>query len=85
MEVRVKSEEVGTMINKKAEKIIKRLQEGNRTYSIQLLGDRKNKEYGFSILMNLGGFFGEENEIYRGININAIDLLKEAEIKFKMI
>lgn len=74
------------MVNiEKAEKIIKRLDERNRLFSIQLLGNKKNKEYGFGILLKSGGFSGEANEIYHGINISVIELLREAEIEFKIL
>ena len=73
------------MKNKKAEAVIKRLQDGNKLYSIQILGDRANKDYAFGILLNVGEFVAEKNEVFHGLSINTIELLKEAEIKFKVI
>ncbi len=39
------------MKNEKAEEVIKRLQEENRTYRTQITGDEENKSNGFYILM----------------------------------
>ncbi len=74
------------MKNKKAEKVIKRLQEENKTYHIQILGDEKNKEYAFSILMNFGeGFNAFKKDNYSPISKKVIALLDEAEIKYKVL
>ncbi len=74
------------MKNKKAEAVIKRLQEANETFAIKILGDEQNKIDGFSIFINCNDDFGSsEKGVYWGITKKTIELLKEAEIKFKIL
>lgn len=74
------------MKNKKAEEVIKKLEEETRHFVIKVLGDKENKVYAFAILMHSEqGFGGTEKEIYSGISKETIDLLNEAEIKFKIL
>ncbi len=71
----------------KAEEVIERLEEENRTYSIKVLGDEKNKDNAFGIIANIKDriIFAEEKEVYRGIGKKTFLLLKEAEIEFGVI
>lgn len=73
------------MKNKKAEAIIKRLQEANKTFRIKVLGDEKNKVYAFSILSECQQFSSFHKNEYCWIKKGTIKLLKEAEIKFKIL
>ena len=72
----------------KADKVIRKIQEKNRTYQIQLTGKEENEVNGFYILMisqSLGCFKGDKDEsIYYGIKRETLDLLKEAGIKYKI-
>ena len=69
----------------KADEVIKRLQEENRTYRIQISGTEKNKVNGFSVLMNSQAFGSLEKEIYCGITKKTMALLDEAEIKYEIL
>ena len=40
------------MVHKKAEEIIKRLQEENKTFVIQITGNEENKLSGFTLLLH---------------------------------
>lgn len=74
------------MKNTKAKEVIKRLEEENKWYTIQVLGNEENKNNAFAILLNSGqGFNSTDKEVYHGINKKTIALLKEAEIKFKVL
>lgn len=74
------------MKNKKAEEVIKRLQEETETFRIKILGDEKNKENAFAILLNCReGFSSINKNEYFPINKKVIELFKEAEIKFKVL
>ena len=73
------------MINKKAEAVIKRLEEANKTFVIEILGDEQNREYAFSILMESQNIISYVKEKSVGVTQNTIKLLKEAEIKFKIL
>ena len=74
------------MRNKKAEEVIKRLEKENETFSIRILGDKENKDNAFTILMNCKeGFNAFGKEDYAPINKKTIELLKKAEIKFKIL
>ncbi len=68
----------------KFKQVMKRLEDGNRTYSIKLLGSKKNKLNGFSILLHTRFTATKEDEYHR-ISQKFIDLLTEAEIKFKVL
>lgn len=68
----------------KFKQVMKRLEEEDRSYSIRLLGDKKNKLNGFSILMHTRISSDKEHD-YHGISKKFVDLLKEAEIKFKIL
>lgn len=68
----------------KAEEVIKRLDKENRTYSIKILGNKKNQENAFAILLSSTSFHGTAENVYHGIPQKTIDLLKEAEIDFKL-
>lgn len=69
----------------KAEKVIKRLEEKTKTFSVKLLGNEKNKENGFHIMALNQRVDYEEKDMFHGINQDTIDLLKEADIDFKII
>ena len=72
--------------NKKAEEVIRRLQEENEIFRIRIIGDRKNEENAFAIFLNCkDGFGSSEKSTYWGISKKTIELLKEAEIKFKIL
>lgn len=77
------------MKNKKAEEVIKRLtqiEEENRTCAIEICGDEQNKLDGFSIIMhNKEGFSSFGKNEYCGISKQTINLLDEAEIKYKIL
>ena len=73
------------MKNKKAEEVIKRLEEENKTYTIQIVGDKKNKSNGFYILMTTQAMSCGPNETFGPIKKSTLALLKEAEIKFKIL
>lgn len=77
------------MKNKKAEKVIERLQKNfekeNKVFTIQMLGDKVNKLNGFSILMYADSWSATEKEIYHGIKQSTLDLLNEAEIEYKLL
>ncbi len=74
------------MTNNKVEEVIARLIEENETFTIEVLGDEKNKNNGFGILIHCKDEFSSSaKEIYHGISKKTIELLKEAEIKFKII
>ena len=73
------------MKNKKAEAVIKRLQDANKTERIKILGDEQNREYAFSIFMQSQNVISYVKDEYIVITENTINLLKEAEIKFKII
>ncbi len=68
----------------KADEIIKRIQEKNKIYSIQVLGDEKNKSQGFYILMNTQSLTCTGKETFHYIKKSTLDLLDEAEIKYKI-
>ncbi len=65
----------------KADEVIKRLQEENRTYRIQIIGDEKNKDDGMAILMTQS-FSVIKDVGYIGIKKSTLALLDEAEIKY---
>ena len=69
----------------KADEVIKRLQEENRTYRIQITGDEENKDNAFGILMNTQAILAIKDEGYTGIKKSTLDLLDEAEIKYKIL
>ncbi len=73
------------MKNKKAEAVIKSLEEANETFTIKVLGDEQNKIYALSILMKSQDFRSFKKNEYVGIHLIIINLLKEAEIKFKIL
>lgn len=73
------------MVNKKAQTVIKRLEEENRTYTIKILGDEDNKAKGFYILMLTQQTTSIKENVFHGIKKKTLELLKEAEIKFKVI
>lgn len=74
------------MVNKKAKAVIKRLMEESRTYNIKVLGDEQNQVDAFSILMHgKDGFGSTKKKEYWGLTKTTIDLLNEAEIKFKVL
>ncbi len=68
----------------KYEQVIRRLEKENRVYSIKVLGDKKNKENAFGILLHTR-FTGTAEDEFHGIKKKYIDLLTEAEIKFKIL
>jgi len=73
------------MKNKKAEAVIKRIEEASKTFRIKVLGDKQNKVYAFTILTGIQVVrtFGKDG--YAGISHLTINFLKEAEIKFKIL
>ncbi len=73
------------MTNKKAEEIIERLKEKNKTVSIKFTGDEENKVYGFSLLMESQNRIDCIGKGYHGITKETIELLEEAEIKFEIL
>ena len=73
------------MKNKKAEEVIKRIQEVNQTFTIKVLGDAENKVNAFTITSECQQFSSFRKNEYRGIQKNTIKLLEEAEIKFKIL
>ena len=73
------------MKNKKAEAVIKRLQEVNQTFTIKVLGDAENKVNAFTITSECQPFSSFRKNEYCGIQKNTIKLLEEAEIKFKIL
>jgi len=74
------------MKNKKAEKVIERLREENETFRVRILGDKQNEENAFAIFLHCkDGFGSTEKGTYWGISKKTIELLKEAEIKFKIL
>lgn len=74
------------MKNKQAEKVINKLRKNTETFSIEILGDKENQEYAFEILVLIGQVFtGVKYNRYYGISKGAIELLKEAKIKFKIL
>ncbi len=73
------------MKNKKAEEVIKRLQEENKTYTIQIIGDEENKSNGFYILMTTQAMNCGPNETFGQIKKSTLALLDEAKIKFKIL
>ena len=60
----------------KTEEIIKRLQEENRRYTVQLTGDKKNKSSGFYILMLSQGFTSTGEYMFHGIRQKILFPLK---------
>lgn len=73
------------MKNKKAEAVIKRLDEASETVIIKVLGDEQNKAYAFSILMRCQAFGGFKKNEYSPIEKGTLRLLDEANIKYKII
>ena len=71
----------------KAEKVIKRLQKENETFTIKILEDKKNRENGFGILLNAPAqtFSSTNLNEYYGIKKSTLKLLDEAEIKDKIL
>ena len=74
------------MVNKKAKEVIARLEkEADENWNtIQILGDEENQVNAFGILMNSQRFSGTSKNLYHGITVKTINLLKEAEIDFKI-
>ncbi len=75
------------MNRKKYKEIMKMLKERNRTYVIKFTGNRAEKIAGFSIIMNSNKdlICSSKRNIFHHISKETIDLLNEAEIKFKII
>lgn len=67
-------------------KVIERLQDENRRHSIKILGDEKNKEDAFAVLMASDHpVVCARNDIYHGLKKVTIGLLNEAGIEFDII
>jgi hypothetical protein len=56
-----------------------------QSYTIRILGNKKDKVDGFYILMNTQPFYSDEKNVYHGIKNDTLKLLKRAEIKYKII
>jgi len=54
-------------------------------HTIQILGSEKDKDDAFYILMNTQQSMVSGHEIYHGIKNSTLELLKNAEIKFKIL
>ncbi len=67
------------------EKVIKRLQRehGHQTWTVTLLGDKKNKASGFYIMMLSQGFSSTKKDRFYGINRKTLQALLDAKIEFK--
>lgn len=57
----------------------------NKVYSIQILGDEKDKSEAFYILMNTQHLFSDAKDTFHGIKKETLDMLEDAEIKFKIL
>lgn len=73
------------MKNKDAERVIKMLEEKNKRYNIQIIGDKENKDNGFYILMNTQSVVCDKNETYYGLTKETLKLLDKAKIKYRLI
>ena len=73
------------MKNKDAEKVMVRILEENRGYTIQIIGDKENKDSGFYIMMTTQPTFSNKKEVFHGITKKTLVLLDEAKIKYKII
>jgi len=51
-------------------------------FSIKILGNRKDQEDAFYILMNTQHLISDEKNIFHGIKNSTLELLEKAEIKF---
>jgi len=69
----------------KADEVIKRIDEQNKCYSLEILGTRKEKADGFYILMNTQQLVSDEKDTFHLIKKSTLDLLDEAEIKYKIL
>ncbi len=57
----------------------------SKSYSIKIQGNRKDKADAFYILMNTQQLSSDKSGVYHGLSYTAIQLLKDAEIKFEII
>ena len=73
------------MKNKEAEKVIKRILEENRGYTIRIIGDKENKDSGFYIIMTTQHTFSNEKDVFHSINKKTLALLDEAIIKYEVM
>lgn len=65
--------------------VLDEIRESTKVYSIKILGNSKDKDDAFFILMNTQNLFSDEKEVFRGIKKTTLDLLEKAEIKFKIL
>ncbi len=69
----------------KADEVIKRITKDNEVFTIKLLGSEKNKSNAFYILINTQQTISTEKNIFHLIEKSTLDLLDEAEIKYKIL
>ena len=50
--------------------------------NLKILGNRKNQEDAFYILMNTQHLISNEKNVFHGIENSTLELLEKAEIKF---
>ena len=65
--------------------VLDEIKKKNEVHSIQILGNEKDKDDAFYILMNTQHLFSDKEEVFHGITNSTIELLKEAEIEFKIL
>lgn len=65
--------------------VMDKIKKETEDYSIQILGSRKDQEDAFYILMNTQHLISDKKNVYHGIKNSTLELLKNAEIKFKIL
>ena len=65
--------------------VMDKIKEEIQVYTIQILGTKKDKDDAFYILMNTQNLFSDKKEIFHGIKNSTLKLLKEAELKFRIL
>jgi len=65
--------------------VLDRIEKETKVFTIKVFGSEKDKDDAFYILMNTQHLVGDKDEIFHGIKQKTLDLLDEAEIKYKII
>lgn len=73
------------MDEKEYKKIIKELQDKNKTFAIQILGNEEIQANAFWMMMNAQALSSHQKNVYCGITKENLKLLDRAKIEYKIL
>jgi len=61
------------------------VEKSTKVYSIKIIGNQKDKDDAFYVLMNTQQLCSDKKNVYHGLSSTTLLLLEEAEIKFEVL